>query len=60
MTETYRFYPPQRTVGTNELLDEDWRNQIHMRSGILSVTFSCKECGRKIGQSLDKVLPPIS
>ncbi len=30
MTETYRFYPPQRTAGTNELLDDDWRNRIHM------------------------------
>lgn len=74
MMETYRFCPPQmqsRRVhyqvivpGTprcqHELLDEDWSDRIDIQNGIIFVTFSCEKCGRRICQSLEEVLPPVS
>jgi hypothetical protein len=72
--ETYRFYPPQLRstrfdyhvlrAGSedcdHELLELDWRERISVQDGIVVVTFSCKRCGRQLGQSLDEVVSPAS
>lgn len=72
--ESYKFYPPQLRstrmdyhvlrAGTrecdHEVLDLDWCDRILVQDGIVFVTFSCKHCGRQIGQSLDEVVPPAS
>ena len=72
--ETYRYYPPQvrstevpyevLTAGAadceHELLELDWRDRITIQDGLVFVTFSCKNCGRQICQSLEEVLPPAS
>lgn len=74
MIETYRLYTPQmRSTQVHyqvivpgaarcqhELLHEDWRDRIDIQNGIVFVTFSCEKCGRRICQSLEEVLPPVS
>jgi hypothetical protein len=42
----------------HELLELDWRDRITVQDELVLVTFSCKNCGRQICQSLEEVLPP--
>jgi hypothetical protein len=70
--ETYTYHPPQMrptqmpyhvlVAGSrgcpHELLDQDWRDRIAVRDGIVFIAFTCKICGRQICQSLEEVLPP--
>jgi hypothetical protein len=72
--ETYTYYPPQMrpiqmpyhvlVAGASgcehQLLDQDWRDQMAVRDGIVFITFTCKICGRQICQSLEEVLPPVT
>ena len=72
--ESYEFYPPQlqatqipylvQALGAeecqHELLDEGWNNRITVQDDIVFVAFSCRNCGRKVCQSLDQVMPPAS
>lgn len=72
--ESYRYYPPQlRSTRMNyhilragvrdcdhELLELDWCDRILVQDGLVFVTFTCKHCGRQIGQALEEVMPPTS
>jgi hypothetical protein len=72
--ETYTFYPPQMKPSQmpyeilvpgsadckHEILADDWADRVSVLEGIIFVRFSCKHCGRQLGQSLDEVLPPSS
>jgi hypothetical protein len=42
----------------HELLENGWADRIVVRDGVVFITFSCKNCGRQLCQSLDEVIPP--
>jgi hypothetical protein len=72
--ETYRYYPPRMrhtqmdylelAPGANDcqhqLADQAWRDRVSVEDGIVFVTYSCKHCGRVVGQSFDQVQPPAT
>jgi hypothetical protein len=70
--ETFTYYPPRMrpiqmpyhilVAGArgceHELLDQDWCDRISVQDGIVFITFTCRNCGRQICQSLEEVTPP--
>ena len=72
--ETYPFYPPQMQPAQmpyqelvpgdvdcqHQLEEAEWRERVSVREGLVFISYSCKQRGRQVCQSLEQVQPPPS